>query len=261
MLTDSARDPDARRGHAAVQGALFDAAATGGVDTAAGAMAVRLDLPDADIVYLPTHFSAADADRLQAVLTDTVSWHDVWIRIHGRHIPVPRRTAWYGDTDRVYTYSGIELQPASWTDPLLEIKRSVEAVAGWTSNSVLLNLYRDGRDSVAWHADDEPELGREPVIASVSLGATRRFHLRHNDEPEHRTQLDLAHGSVLIMRGPTQHYWRHQLSKTARPVGPRINLTFRFVSPSAPRRAPCAPASLVPRSRAAPLAARDVSDR
>ena len=118
------------------------------------------------------------------------------------------------------------MAPAAWTPPLLELKRCAEAHAGQAFNSVLLNLYRDGRDSVSWHADNEPGLGRNPVIASLSLGATRRFQLKHRGS-DARVALDLAHGSCLIMAGATQHHWLHQLPKTARPVGPRINLTFR----------------------------------
>ncbi|HEY3834272.1 MAG TPA: alpha-ketoglutarate-dependent dioxygenase AlkB [Acidimicrobiia bacterium] len=201
---------------------------------------VRFDLPDADVVYHPRLFDATDADRLFEDLLAGVAWHQDHIRIHGRELPVPRLTAWHGDVDRVYSYSGIDLSPRPWTVPLLEIKQSVEAVVScagnWSSNSVLLNQYRDGRDSVAWHADDEPELGIEPVIASVSLGATRRFHMRHRTIADCRLNVELTHGSLLVMRGPTQHHWMHQVPKTAKPVGARINLTYRLVSPSAPAR-------------------------
>jgi alkylated DNA repair dioxygenase AlkB len=193
----------------------------------------RFDLPDADVVYHARCFDAPDADRLFDALRTGVAWHQDHIRIHGRELPVPRLTAWHGDVDRVYSYSGIDLAPRPWTAPLLEIKHTVEAMVStsgnWSSNSVLLNLYRDGRDSVAWHADDEPELGVEPVIASVSLGATRRFHMRHRSIPECRLNVELTHGSVLVMRGPTQHHWMHQVPKTAKLAGPRVNLTFRHV--------------------------------
>jgi alkylated DNA repair dioxygenase AlkB len=142
----------------------------------------------------------------------------------GRRIPIPRLTAWHGAAG--YVYSGIRLTPAPWTPPLLELKALAERLAGQSFNSVLLNLYRDGRDSVSWHADNEPGLGRDPVIASLSLGAVRRFQLKHRRLPE-RLTLDLPHGSCLIMAGATQHHWLHQLPKTKAPVGPRINLTFR----------------------------------
>lgn len=194
----------------------------------------RFDLPDADVVYHPRLFDAADADRLFDALLADVAWHQDRIRIHGRDLPVPRLTAWHGDVDRAYSYSGIDLAPRGWSAALLEIKQSVEvavrSAGDWSSNSVLLNLYRDGRDSVAWHADDERELGAEPVIASVSLGAPRRFHMRHRSVPDCRLNVELTHGSLLVMRGPTQHHWMHQVPKTAKPVGPRINLTFRRVA-------------------------------
>jgi alkylated DNA repair dioxygenase AlkB len=197
----------------------------------------RFDLPDADVVYHPHVFDGGDADRLFDELRAGVDWQQDHIRIHGRELPVPRLNAWCGDVDRAYSYSGIDLAPRPWTAPLLEIKQAVEAVVNrtgtWSSNSVLVNLYRDGRDSVAWHADDEPELGVEPVIASVSLGATRRFHMRHRSIPECRLHTELMHGSLLVMRGPTQHHWMHQVPKTARPVDARINLTFRHVVHSA----------------------------
>jgi alkylated DNA repair dioxygenase AlkB len=144
-------------------------------------------------------------------------------------VPIPRLTAWHGEAG--YVYSGIAMQPAAWTPALLEIKRCAEHHAGQGFNSVLLNLYRDGRDSVSWHADNEPGLGRDPVIASLSLGATRRFQLKHRRNGL-RVAIDLEHGSCLVMAGATQHHWLHQLPKTARPVGPRVNLTFRRMMPA-----------------------------
>jgi alkylated DNA repair dioxygenase AlkB len=165
-----------------------------------------------------------DADRLLEDLAGSIAWRQEIATIMGRRVPIPRLTAWHGETG--YVYSGIAMKPAAWTPPLLELKRCAEAHAGQAFNSVLLNLYRDGRDSVGWHADNEPGLGHNPVIASLSLGATRRFQLKHRTRVE-RVAIDLNHGSCLIMAGATQHHWLHQLPKTARPVGPRINLTFR----------------------------------
>jgi len=144
-------------------------------------------------------------------------------------VAIPRLTAWHGE--KGYVYSGIRLEPAPWNEPLLELEAIAEELAWAPFNSVLLNLYRDGRDSVSWHADNEPGLGYNPVIASVSLGAQRRFQLRHRRSGA-RVSLDLPHGSCLIMAGATQHHWLHQLPKTARPVGPRINLTFRHMRES-----------------------------
>ena len=143
----------------------------------------------------------------------------------GRSIQIPRLSAWYGTAG--YRYSGImhALQPL--TEELQELQAVVEDLAGLSFNGVLLNLYRDGQDSVGWHADNEPGLSPEPVIASLSLGAVRRFQLKHRTDRTGRVTLDLPHGSCLIMRGKTQQCWLHQLPKTRAPVGPRINLTFR----------------------------------
>jgi alkylated DNA repair dioxygenase AlkB len=172
----------------------------------------------------PDALPPADADRLLEALRDGIAWRQEVATVMGRRLPIPRLTAWHGAAG--YVYSGIRLTPAPWTPPLLELKALAEAIARQPFNSVLLNLYRDGRDSVSWHADNEPGLGQNPVIASLSLGAVRRFQLKHRRLPE-RLTLDLPHGSCLIMAGATQHHWLHQLPKTKAPVGPRINLTFR----------------------------------
>ena len=149
----------------------------------------------------------------------------------GRSTAIPRLTAWYGDEDKPYTYSGIQMSPLPWTSRLQTIKRLVESVAEETFNSVLLNQYRDGSDSVAWHADNEPELGATPTIGSVSLGATRAFQFRNitdYKEDEITEEVQLGHGDVLIMRGDTQKYWNHQIPKRANATA-RINLTFRRI--------------------------------
>ena len=173
---------------------------------------------------------AADAARLFEQLMAVTEWRHEIATVMGRRVPIPRLTAWHGVAG--YVYSGIRMAPAPWNPPLLEIKAVAEACAGQAFNSVLLNLYRDGRDSVSWHADNEPGLGRDPVIASVSLGAVRRFQMKHRERDE-RLSLDLPPGSCLIMGGPTQHHWLHQVPKTGRPVGSRINLTFRTMSAAA----------------------------
>ena len=129
-----------------------------------------------------------------------------------------------------YTYSGISMNPEPWTATLLEIKAKINEGANTRFNSVLLSLYRNGRDSLSWHQDDEPELGNDPVIASASFGDTRTFQFRHKARKDIKTvSIDLTHGSLLIMKGPTQRFWVHQVPKTAKPVGPRINLTFRVI--------------------------------
>jgi alkylated DNA repair dioxygenase AlkB len=179
---------------------------------------------DGELFWFEHAIEGRDADRLLDDLAGSIAWRQEVATVMGRRVAIPRLTAWHGEAG--YVYSGIAMQPAAWTPPLLELKRCAEAHAGQGFNSVLLNLYRDGRDSVSWHADNEPGLGRNPVIASLSLGATRRFQLKHRRRDE-RVALDLSHGSCLIMAGATQHHWLHQLPKTAQPVGPRINLTFR----------------------------------
>ena len=194
---------------------------------------LRLDLPDADIRYLPAAFTPSEADELFAALRDGIGWRQEEVIIFGRPRLVPRLVAWHGDRGARYTYSGVSHEPLPWTDALLAIRGRVESLSGHRYNSVLLNLYRDGRDGMGWHADDEPELGRDPVIASVSLGATRRFRLRHRRRRD-TVPLDLGHGSLLLMQGPTQHHWMHAVPKTSRPVGERINLTFRQVATGAP---------------------------
>lgn len=188
-------------------------------------------LPRDGIVRLHEHALAeTDAGRLFQELMTVTPWRHEIATVMGRRVPIPRLTAWHGEAG--YVYSGIRMAPAPWNAPLLELKAAAEACAGHAFNSVLLNLYRDGRDSVSWHADNEPGLGRNPVIASISLGATRRFQMKHRLGDE-RLSLDLPPGSCLVMAGATQHHWLHQVPKTSRPVGPRINLTFRAMAAAA----------------------------
>lgn len=187
-----------------------------------------LDMPDADVRLYRSVFSAAQSAKyLRALLADT-SWEQHQLVLFGRRIAAPRLSAWYGDADAVYAYSGLQLSPQPWTALLNEIRQRVEALASARFNSVLLNRYRDGNDSMGWHSDDEPELGRNPIIASVSFGATRRFKFRHRKQGL-RATLDLDDGSVLVMAGSTQHHWQHHLPKTKKALAPRINLTFRRV--------------------------------
>ncbi|WP_242065423.1 alpha-ketoglutarate-dependent dioxygenase AlkB [Trichocoleus sp. FACHB-262] len=189
------------------------------------------EMPDANIVFYEQLFSAEESDRLFAKLDLEIQWQQDYIHVFGKTIPLPRLTAWYGEAGKSYIYSDIEMHPAAWTSTLLEIKAKVEAHSGVTFNSVLLNQYRTGQDSVAWHSDDEPELGQNPIIGSVSFGGTRRFILRHKYQKEQaKVSIDLTHGSFLLMRGTTQHFWQHQISKTAKLVKPRINLTFRVIT-------------------------------
>jgi alkylated DNA repair dioxygenase AlkB len=191
--------------------------------------AQRLDLPDADVRLWPQALPQEEADAWFSTLRAGIDWRQEDILIFGERRRVPRLVAWHGDPGTTYTYSGTAHEPSSWTAELQSIRTSVEALSGYRYNSVLLNRYRDGRDGMGWHADDEPELGLNPVIASVSLGATRRFCLRHRRHKDRKLDLLLPHGSLLCMGGATQHHWVHALPKTRRPVGERINLTFRLL--------------------------------
>ncbi len=188
--------------------------------------------PDAEIRLYRNWLAGGEADALFQQLHGELAWEQSVIRIHGKSVPIPRLNAWHGDADSHYGYSGIALQPQPWTPGLLQIRERLQQTLGQPFNSVLGNLYRDGRDSVAWHSDDERELGTNPLIASVSLGAERRFVMKHKSRKDvPRLELWLPHGSLLVMAGTTQHYWSHQLPKTARPVAARINLTFRRIYP------------------------------
>ena len=194
-----------------------------------------LPLPGAELLFGPAFLPAAEAAALLAHLTATVPWEQRTIRLFGQEFPQPRLTAWYGDAGARYTYSGLAWEPRPWLPALDNLRHRLEVATQARYNSVLLNLYRDGRDSMGWHADDEPELGPAPVIASLSLGAVRRFRLRPRPGLNHAPfGIDLPPGSLLLMRGLMQKHWQHALPKTARPVGARLNLTFRWVGPAAP---------------------------
>jgi alkylated DNA repair dioxygenase AlkB len=186
-----------------------------------------LDIPDADVRLWPNALAAGEADEAFRALRDTIAWEQEQIVIFGRRHAVPRLIAWHGDDGAAYTYSGTLHVPRPWTAELLAIRARVVALTRHEFNSVLLNRYRNGRDGMGWHADDEPELGRNPVVASVSLGAVRRFKLRHRSHKQAVFTLEPGHGSLLLMAGPTQHEYLHAVPKTAREVGERINLTFR----------------------------------
>jgi alkylated DNA repair dioxygenase AlkB len=195
----------------------------------AGRTPEKLVMADADVIYYRTFFTRLQSDTFYQALLDTTNWKQEKIKLYGKPMDLPRLTAWYGDEGKSYSYSGIRVDPDPWTPALLAIKQEIEAVSEVCFNSVLLNLYRGGRDSVAWHSDDEPELGTDPVIGSVSFGETRNFQLRHKQNKELRVKVDLTHGSYLLMTGPTQHHWQHQVPKAARAPGSRINLTFRII--------------------------------
>ncbi|MEQ9424905.1 MAG: alpha-ketoglutarate-dependent dioxygenase AlkB [Cyclobacteriaceae bacterium] len=188
------------------------------------------DLPDADVTFFENFFTREESDSLYKKLKEKIRWQQDQIKFYGKMIDLPRLTAWYGDPGFSYTYSGIPMNPHSWNEELLFIKERVDNEAGVHFSSVLLNLYRNGKDSVNWHQDNEKELGTNPVIGSVSFGETRPFQLRHLEKEElPKVDIQLTHGSFLLMKGTTQHYWKHQIPKTSRQINPRINLTFRVI--------------------------------
>jgi len=197
-------------------------------------MALRaLDLPDAVVALDPAWLAPVEADALFDALRDAIPWGIHRIRLFGREVDSPRLSCWIGDPGTGYTYSGTHFEPHPWPVALRAIRTRLAGELRIDFNSVLANLYRDGRDSMGWHSDDEPELGSQPVIASLSLGASRRFVLKHRSEPSRTLALALPHGSLLVMRGATQVHYRHAVPRTAKPIGSRINLTFRRISPQA----------------------------
>ena len=189
-----------------------------------------ITLEDADLLYHPTFYDNVESDKIFKTLLETIEWKQDKIMMYGKELPLPRLSAWYGDNNKPYTYSGIKLNPLPWTDELLKIKDRIENEAKVKFSSVLLNRYRDGQDYVGWHTDAEKELGKNPVIGSVNFGATRKFQLRRIDNNKEKFELELKHGTLLIMGGATQHFWQHQVPKTALKIGERLNLTFRVIN-------------------------------
>jgi alkylated DNA repair dioxygenase AlkB len=187
------------------------------------------------VVTYDSHFlDRGSADAAFRLLLPGTAWAQESLTIYGRRIPFPRLTAWYGDPGAVYTYSGIRNEPHRWTPPLRELRDRLERRLGVRFNSVLLNQYRHGEESMGWHADDEPELGDAPLIASLSLGAVREFQLKHRGAGR-RIALALGHGSLLLMSGETQRSWLHRLPKAPLVPGIRLNLTFRLIIAPASR--------------------------
>ena len=187
----------------------------------------RIELPDAEVRYRAGFLPPDDARILFEELEEEIEWERHRVRIRGREMACPRLSGWQGDA--TYSYSGLTLPPTLWTPRVTAVRRRIEAATGEAFNSVLANLYRDGNDRMGWHADDEPELGPAPVIASASFGAARRFLLRPKRGGARSVSVVLEAGSLLIMRGATQRHWLHSLPPTKRRVGPRLNLTFRRI--------------------------------
>ncbi len=191
---------------------------------------MRIDLPGADVQWFPGWLAAPEAEALRLDLLAQVAWEVHRIRLFGREVDSPRLSSWIGDPAARYRYSGAEFRPHPWPEVLAPVRARLEAELGAGFNSVLVNRYRDGQDAMGWHSDDEPELGLRPVIASLSLGAPRRFALRHRQDKTLKRDIPLGHGDLVVMAGDTQRLYHHAVPRTARPVGERINLTFRRIS-------------------------------
>ena len=178
--------------------------------------------------YYPHFFPDKVANQYLEDLMDRIEWQEEHYSIYGKMVKAPRLMAWYGDNHASYQYSGIQHQPNAWIASLTKIRNVLEKKFNCRFNSVLSNLYRNGQDSMGWHADNEPELGKSPIIASVSFGSERQFYLRHNSQKS-IFKILLQHSSVLVMQGETQRFWKHALPKSKRIHHPRINLTFRNI--------------------------------
>ncbi len=190
---------------------------------------IPLELKDADMAYFPNFFEKKEADNYFSLLLEKTEWQQDNITLFGKTYLQPRLTALYASNKLPYTYSNITMHPHVFYKELIYIKDKVEEACNSSFTTCLLNLYRNGQDSNGWHADDESELGVNPVIASVSLGAERIFHLKHKEDKTLKHKLILEHGSLLLMKGTTQHCWLHQLPKTKKQIEKRINLTFRIL--------------------------------
>lgn len=190
---------------------------------------ITFNLPNASVEYYPNFFDVNQSKLLFEKLLHEIPWQQDNITVFGKTHPQPRLTALFGNEGKQYSYSNIIMKPHSWNPLLMFIKSEIEAVCNENFTTVLLNLYRNGKDSNGWHADNEKELGRNPIIASVSFGAERIFHLQHNSISDAKQKIILQNGSLLIMKDETQHFWKHQIPKTTKEIGPRINLTFRII--------------------------------
>ncbi|MCM4154372.1 alpha-ketoglutarate-dependent dioxygenase AlkB [Arenibacter sp. N53] len=188
-----------------------------------------LQLPDSDIVYYPNFLNTAEADYFFKILKETSPWKQDNITVFGKTYPQPRLTALFGENNKAYSYSNISMKPHMFSSELLELKNKLQLEVGIHFTSCLLNLYRNGKDSNGWHADDEKALGENPVIASITVGQERYFHLKHKLNKELKHKLLLEHGSLLLMKGETQHCWYHQIPKTTKVINERINITFRII--------------------------------
>jgi alkylated DNA repair dioxygenase AlkB len=189
----------------------------------------KIKIKDGELYYDRFFFSNIEANKYFNLLKKEIQWQQDNIKIFGKIYLQPRLTALYANNNKSYSYSNIKMQPITFTPTLFDIKSKIEKRINSQFTSCLLNLYRNGQDSNGWHADNEKELGLNPVIASLSLGAERVFHMKHRNDKKEKVKINLTNGSLLVMRGRTQHHWLHQIPKTRKKVGERINLTFRII--------------------------------
>jgi alkylated DNA repair dioxygenase AlkB len=185
------------------------------------------NLPNAELIYIPDFFSKQESDSYFKTIEAETNWQHDDITVFGKTYKQPRLTALFGESNQAYGYSNIVMYPEPFTPTLKTIKAQIETIANHKFNTLLINLYRDGSDSNGWHADNEKELGINPIIASVSFGEARPFHFKHRVLKDQRHKIILEHGSLLILKGEMQHHWLHQIAKTKKEIKPRINLTFR----------------------------------
>jgi len=188
-----------------------------------------LRFPEKLLEFYPAFLDHKTCAILLRQLVEEVAWRQPVIQMYGKPVTTPRLTAWYGDANQSYRFSGTRFDPVTWTAALHHLKKEIEVLTGLSFNSVLLNYYRDGNDSVAWHADNERELGAQPHIASLSIGQARDFEFRRKTDHSGKYKLRLHNGSLLIMKGDLQNHWEHRIPKSKNDNGERINMTFRFI--------------------------------
>lgn len=190
---------------------------------------IKLNLPDAEISYFPNFFSKEQALKYFNTILKHTNWQQDNITVFGKTHQQPRLTALFANNKKSYSYSNITMHPNVFSEDLLAIKQKIETITETRFTTCLANLYRNGQDSNGWHADNEKDLGKNPVIASVSLGEARTFSLKHRSDHSLKHKILLESGSLLLMKGETQHHWLHQIAKTKKVVQPRINLTYRVI--------------------------------
>jgi len=191
---------------------------------------IEIEIEDGQVIYYESFFEPDEADKLFKKFRDEIDWKQDHINMFGNEIPLPRKTAWYGDQGKSYIYSGIKNEPSEWTNTLLDVKERVESKCDNSFNSLLMNKYKDGKDKLSWHADDEPELDPTCSIASISFGSERDFAIKHKTKTEQKKKFPLHHGSLLIMKPPMQQFWLHQVPPRPNINQVRINLTFRYIN-------------------------------